>query len=102
VTELIRLLLLVPLLVSLGAQRLVRSVFRRYPAVRNHAGLAGAQVARLLLDAHGLQRVEIQPIAGFLTDNYDGERKTLSLSRPVADEPTVSAVGVSAHGVAHA
>jgi Zn-dependent membrane protease YugP len=66
VTELIRLLLLVPLL----AQRLVRSVFRRYRAVRNHAGLAGAQVARLLLDAHGLQRVEIQPIAGFLTDNY--------------------------------
>ena len=101
-TELIRLLLLVPLLVSLGAQRLVRSVFRRYRAVRNHAGLAGAQVARLLLDTHGLQRVEIQPIAGFLTDNYDGERKTLSLSRPVADEPTVSAVGMSAHEVAHA
>lgn len=100
-TELIW-LLLVPLLVSLGAQRLVRSVFRRYRAVRNHAGLAGAQVARLLLDAHGLQRVEIQPIAGFLTDSYDGERKRLSLSRPVADEPTVSAVGMSAHEVAHA
>jgi Zn-dependent membrane protease YugP len=102
VNELIWLLLLVPFLLSLGVQQLVRSVFRRYRQVRNHAGLAGVQVARLLLDAHELQRVRIQRINGFLTDNYDGDQKTLSLSRQVADEPSVSAVGISAHEVAHA
>jgi Zn-dependent membrane protease YugP len=96
------LLLLVPLLASLGSQQLVRSVFRRYAAVRNHAGLTGAQIARALLDAHRLERVRIQPVAGFLTDNYDGDTKTLSLSRPVATEPTVSALGIAAHETAHA
>jgi Zn-dependent membrane protease YugP len=96
------LLLLVPLLLSLGVQQLLRSTFRRYRAVRNHAGLTGAQTARALLDAHDLQRVAIQAVPGFLTDNYDGERKMLSLSRSVAEEPTVSALGIAAHEVAHA
>jgi hypothetical protein len=101
-TALVWLLLLVPLLASLGAQQRVRLVFRRYRAVRNHVGLMGGQVARALLDAHGLQRVRIRPIPGTLTDNYDGDRKILSLSRPVAVEASVSALGIAAHEVAHA
>jgi Zn-dependent membrane protease YugP len=101
-TEVVWLLLLVPLLVSLGVQRLLRTTFRRYRAVRNHAGLTGAQTARALLDAHDLQRVAIRAVPGFLTDNYDGDRKMLSLSRSVAQEPTVSALGIAAHEVAHA
>ncbi len=101
-TEAIWLLLLLPLLVSLGVQQLLRRTFRRYRAVRNHAGLTGAQTARALLDAHDLRRVAIQAVPGFLTDNYDGDRKILSLSRSVALEPTVSALGIAAHEVAHA
>jgi Zn-dependent membrane protease YugP len=101
-TELVWLLLLVPVLATLGTHRLLRSVYRRYRAVHNHVGLAGAQVARALLDAHGLQRVRIQPAAGFLTDHYDGDVKTLSLSRSVASEASVSALGIAAHEVAHA
>lgn len=101
-TAVVWLLLLVPLLVSLGVQRLLRTTFRRYRTVRNHAGLTGAQTARALLDAHDLQRVGIQAVPGFLTDNYDGDRKMLSLSRSVAEEPTVSALGIAAHEVAHA
>jgi Zn-dependent membrane protease YugP len=96
------LLLLVPLLISLGVQQLLRRTFRRYRAVRNHAGITGAQTARALLDAHHLQRVGIQAVPGVLTDNYDGDKKLLSLSRSVAEEPTVSALGIAAHEVAHA
>lgn len=101
-TEVIWLLLLVPLAASLGSQLLVRSTYRRYSAVANHAGRAGAEIARTLLDAHGLQRVRIRSVAGSLSDNYDGERKRLSLSRAVATERTVSAMGIAAHEVAHA
>jgi Zn-dependent membrane protease YugP len=99
---LIWLVLLVPLFLSLGTQRRLRSVYRRYRGVRNHAGLTGAAAARVLLDAHGLQGVRIAPAPGTLTDNYDGERKLLSLSQAVAVEPTVAALGISAHEVAHA
>jgi Zn-dependent membrane protease YugP len=50
VTELLWLLFLVPLLLALGVQQLLGSVFRRSRAIRNHALATGAQVARALLD----------------------------------------------------
>jgi uncharacterized protein len=102
VTAAIWLLLLVPLLLGLAVQRLVRSTFRRYGAIANHARVTGAEAARALLDAHGLQRVVIEIIPGFLTDHYDGEAKALRLSEPVGRERSVAALGIAGHEVSHA
>ena len=101
-TALIWLLLLVPLLLGLAVQGLVRSVFRRYGAIPNHSGVTGADAARALLDAHGLQRGRVEIIPGFLTDHYDGEAKALRLSEPVGRERSVAALGVAGHEVSHA
>jgi uncharacterized protein len=101
-TTAIWLLFLVPLLLALGAGRVLRSVFRRYRAVPNHAGATGAEVARALLDAHKLQNVRLEPSPGFLTDHYDGEARVLRLSEAVARERSVAALGIAAHEVAHA
>ena len=100
--ELFWLLLLVPLVAGLVAQRRVRSVFARYRAVDNRAGVTGAQLARSLLDAHGLGRVRVEPASGFLSDHYDGAAHTLRLSEVVARERSVAAVGIAAHEVSHA
>jgi len=102
VTAAIWLLLLVPLVLGLAAQGLVRSVFRRYGTMANHAGVTGAQAARALLDAHGLQSIRIEPVPGFLTDHYDGEAKALRLSEPVGNERSVAALGIAGHEVSHA
>jgi uncharacterized protein len=102
VTAVIWLLLLLPLLLGLAAQGLVRSVFRRYGAVANHSGATGAEAARALLDAHGLQRIRIESIPGFLTDHYDGQAKALRLSEAVAGERSVAALGIAGHEVSHA
>ena len=96
------LLLLVPFLLGLAVQRLVHSVFRRYSTLANHSGVTGAEAARALLDAHGLQRVGIEIIPGFLTDHYDGRAKTLRLSEPVGRERSVAALGIAGHEVSHA
>jgi uncharacterized protein len=96
------LLLLVPLLLGLAAQGLVRSVFRRYGAVPNHSGVTGADAARALLDVHGLTRVRVEIIPGFLTDHYDGQANTLRLSEPVGRERSVAALGIAGHEVSHA
>jgi uncharacterized protein len=101
-TAAIWLLFLVPLLLALGVQALLRSVFRRYRAVPNHAGMTGAEVARALLDAHGLQGVRLELTPGFLSDHYDGEARALRLSELVARERSVSALGIAAHEVSHA
>ena len=101
-TELLWLLLLVPLIAGLLVQRRVRSVFTRYRAVANHAGLSGAELARRLLDAHGLGSVRLELVPGFLTDHYDGAAQRLRLSEAVAGERSVAALGIAAHEVSHA
>jgi Zn-dependent membrane protease YugP len=102
VTAVIWLLLLLPFVLGLAAQQVVRSVFRRYRAVANHSGVTGADAARALLDAHELQRVRIEIIPGFLTDHYDGEAMALRLSEPVGRERSVAALGIAGHEVSHA
>ena len=101
-TVAIWLLLLGPFLLGLAVQGLVRSVFRRYGTVPNHAGVTGAEAARALLDAHGLQRIRIETVPGFLTDHYDGQAKALRLSEPVGGERSVAALGIAGHEVSHA
>jgi uncharacterized protein len=102
VTVTIWLLLLAPLALGLAAQGLVRSVFSRYRAVPNHAGVTGAEAARALLDDHQLQSVKVEVIPGFLSDHYDGEARALRLSEPVGRERSVSSLGIAGHEVSHA
>lgn len=96
------LLFLVPLGLALAAQGLLKWVFRRYRTVPNHAGVTGAEVARALLDAHGLEDVRLELAPGFLSDHYDGEARTMRLSEVVARERSVAALGIAAHEVSHA
>jgi Zn-dependent membrane protease YugP len=102
VTWLFWLLLLVPVVAGLAVQGRVRAVFTRYRAVRNHAGLTGAELARKLLDAHGLARVRLERAPGFLSDHYDGAAHVLRLSDDVSTQRSVAALGIAAHEVAHA
>ena len=101
-TATIWLLLLAPIALALGVQALLKAVFRRYRAVPNHTGATGAEVARALLDAHGLQDVKLELAPGFLSDHYDGEARTLRLSEVVANERSVASLGIAAHEVSHA
>ena len=101
-TELFWLLLLIPVAAAFFVQRRLRAVFARYRAVANHAGVTGAQLARTLLDAHGLGRVRVEQTPGFLSDHYDGAAQRLRLSEVVARERSVAALGIAAHEVSHA
>lgn len=100
--DLLWVLLLAPLVAAVIVQRRVRSVFARYGAVGNRAGVTGAELARALLDAHGLGRVRLERTAGVLSDHYDGARHVLRLSGAVANERSVAALGIAAHEVSHA
>jgi uncharacterized protein len=102
VIEFFWLLLLLPLIAGVIVQRRLRSVFARYRAVANRAGVTGAQLARTLLDAHGLGAVRLELTPGFLSDHYDGAARSLRLSDAVARERTVAALGIAAHEVSHA
>jgi len=91
-----------PLLLGLWAQFRVQSAFRHYTKVRTGNGLTGADAARAILDANGLQTVMVERVGGSLTDHYDPRGKVLRLSESVYATPSVAAVGVAAHEAGHA
>jgi len=64
--------------------------------------MTGAEVARRILDANGLQNVPVQGVAGALTDHYDPRTRSVNLSEPVYAAATISSTAVAAHEVGHA
>jgi Zn-dependent membrane protease YugP len=64
--------------------------------------LTGAQAAQQLISAGNLYGVQIQGIAGNLTDHYDPRNKTLNLSQGVANVASVASVAIAAHELGHA
>jgi len=90
------------LLLGFWAQAKVKSAFNKYSKVRTARGLAGAQVARLILDSNGLHSVNVEEVNGFLSDHYDPRSKILRLSSDVYKSPSLAAVGVAAHEAGHA
>lgn len=80
----------------------VKSTFKKYGEIYNSTGMTGYDAARRVLDANGLNYVQIQRIDGELTDHYDPAAKVIRLSNNVYDAATPAAVGVAAHEAGHA
>jgi len=78
----------------------VKHVMDSHREARSDFPGTGGELARHLLDTHGLGNVavEITPHA----DHYDPERKVVALTTKNHDEPSVTAVAVAAHEVGHA
>jgi len=96
------LLLFGAILLGIVAQGWVSSAFRKYSKVRSARGITGAQAARHVLDINGLQNVDIEMVAGKLSDHYDPKAKVLRLSPDVYKSASLAAVGVAAHEAGHA
>ncbi len=96
-------LILVPaMLVSLYAQTKLSTTYSQYSQVRNRRGYTGAEVARMLLTANGINDVRVEHINGNLTDHYDPRGKVIRLSDAVYGQTSVAALGVAAHETGHA
>lgn len=95
-------LFLLTFVFTIVVQIKVSTTFNKYAHVHSAAGRTGAQVARRILDAHGLFDVRIERVHGHLTDHYDPRSRVLRLSDSVHDNASPSAVGVAAHEVGHA
>ena len=96
------LLFLLTFIFTIVVQVKVSSTFNKYAHVASGAGRTGAEVARRILDAHGLFSVRIEHVRGHLSDHFDPRSNTLRLSDSVYGSSSASAVGVAAHEVGHA
>lgn len=93
---------IIALLITLGAQAFVTCSYNKYSKVNNEKGLTGSEVARRLLDKHGLQDIKVVETSGNLTDHYDPKGRVIRLSTGIFGKNTVAAVAVACHECGHA
>ena len=96
------LLLLVALVITLGAQVYVTSTYNKFNKVTNKKKITGFEVARMILDSHGLNNVYVTETKGVLSDHYDSSRKVIRLSTDIFHGTSLASCAVAAHEVGHA
>lgn len=89
------------LLASL-ASAAVTATYKRHSREPLSSGMSGAQVARMVLEDHGVFGVPIRRCEGELSDHFDPRDNTLYLSDAVYDGHSAAAAGVAAHEAGHA
>ena len=89
------------LIISLAVQAFMRSTFSKWSSVRNGSGLNGLQVGQQLFNRTSLQPISVERTSGTLTDHFDPGANVVRLSDPVATEPTVASMAVTAHELGH-
>jgi uncharacterized protein len=95
--------LIPPLVIGLAVQWWLKKTFAEQAKVEVMNGMTGAQVARAVLDANGLNEVPVnESPGGPLSDHYDPRKRGVYLSQPVFEGDSVSSSAVAAHEVGHA
>ena len=89
-------------LIGMLVSRRLKSKFAQYSQVPTSSGLSGAEFAKVMLDYYGVNDVKIVQGNGFLSDHYNPQTKTVSLSPDVYSGRHVSAAAVATHECGHA
>ena len=93
---------IIPMVLGFWAQHRVKSTFAKNLQVPVANGMTGAQVARRILDANGLNEVPVEETPGTLSDHYDPRSRSVHLSPHVFHEASIASTAVGAHEVGHA
>ncbi len=95
-------LAVIGLIVVIAAQMGISTNYSKYKNKKNSQNLSGQEVARKILDQHGLKDIHVVSVSGNLTDHYDPTRKVVKLSSDIFNGTTIAAMAVAAHEVGHA
>lgn len=95
-------IILIPaIILAIYSQTKVQNTFNKYSKYSSFSGRTGAQIAEDILHRNDIYDVDVEPIRGQLTDNYDPRKKVLRLSESVYGSSSIAAIGVAAHEVGH-
>ncbi len=93
--------IIIAIIIAGCAQVKVSSSFNEYKDKTSSLDLTGSQLAQRLADKYGLN-INICMIQGRLTDNYNSQTKTLSISQENYDSKSIAAQSIVAHEFGHA
>lgn len=97
-------IVLIPAMIfTMIVQARIKSAYSNYSRIENSHRITGAQSARTVLDANGLQHVPIQVLNGDdLTNYFDPKSNTVNLSRAVYQTDSIASICIACHEVGHA
>ncbi len=84
------------------AQMYVRSAYKKWSRVQARSRFTGAQAAQRLMQAGGVYGVQIETVAGNMTDHYDPRTQVLRLSQSTSQGTSVASLAIAAHELGHA
>lgn len=95
-------IMIIIMALSFLVQNMLQSRFNKYSKVPLPNGMSGAEVATRMLHDNGIYDVKVVAGKGMLTDHYNPQTKTVSLSEGVYASRSVAAAAVAAHECGHA
>jgi Zn-dependent membrane protease YugP len=90
------------IILMLVAQWYVNSAYKKWSRIRNQRNITGKDAVDRLIRTARLYDVEVERVAGRLSDHYDPRTKILRLSQSVSDTPSVASLAIAAHELGHA
>ena len=90
------------LIITSLAQFFITTTYSKYKKVEAVSNKRGYQVAREILDKHGLRKIKVEEVSGNLTDHYDPASKVVRLSEDIYSGTSIASVSVAAHECGHA
>ena len=95
-------LLIIGAIITLIAEIGVKGSYSKYKRINASKMITGHEVARRILDANGLENVQIKEVAGTLSDHYNPSDKTVNLSTDIYKDSSIASIAVAAHECGHA
>ena len=89
------------LVVSLS-QLILRNTYSKYKEQDIATNLTGKEVAERILKQNGLDDIDVVPISGELSDNFNNSKRRISLSYDIYNGRTIASCAVAAHECGHA
>lgn len=96
------LILLISMVITMGAQSFINNMYKKTRVIKSKSHMTGCEVARKILDENGLKKVKVLKVEGTLTDHYNPQEKTVSLSTDIYEGTSLASVSVASHECGHA
>lgn len=87
---------------SIIVQMVLKAKMTKFSQINLRSGLTGADVAKKMLNEHGIFDVKVVSVDVFLSDHYNPMTKTVNLSKEVFYGTNVASAAVAAHECGHA
>ena len=95
-------LVVIGFIITLIAEIGVKGSYSKYKKINASKKMTGQEVARKILDANGLDNVQVKEVGGTLSDHYNPSDKVVNLSTDIYKDSSIASIAVAAHECGHA